>query len=48
MLAKILKKPSRFFVDQLQHRPWGLQVYAVSGLLMFAVIILGLFKERSD
>jgi heme O synthase-like polyprenyltransferase len=38
----------RFFVDQLQNRRWGLQLYALSGLLMFALIILGLFRERSD
>jgi hypothetical protein len=38
----------RYFVDLLNHRPWGLQIYALAGLMMFAVILLGLFMERRD
>lgn len=38
----------RYFVDLLERRPWGLQVYALSGLLVFAVFLLGLFRERRD
>jgi len=38
----------RFFVDLLDTYPWGLQLYALAGLLLFAVILMGLFMERSD
>jgi len=37
-----------YFVDLLNTMPWGLQLYALSGLLMFAMIILGLFLQRSE
>lgn len=38
----------KYFVDLLDHMKWGLQLYALSGLLMFAMIVLGLFVQRSD
>jgi len=38
----------RYFVDLLNTMAWGLQLYALSGLLLFAMILLGLFMERSD
>jgi len=36
----------RYFVEMLESMTWGLQLYALAGLLLFAVIILGLFMER--
>lgn len=38
----------KFFVGLLEDMPWGLQVYAACALLMFAMIILGLFVQRAD
>lgn len=38
----------QYFVGLLQDRPWGLQLYALSGLIVFAMIVLGLFVQRVD
>lgn len=38
----------KFFVGVLNDMPWGLQLYGFSALLMFAMIILGLFVQRAD
>jgi hypothetical protein len=38
----------RYFVDLLNTVRWGLQLYALSGLLLFAMILMGLFLQRSE
>jgi len=38
----------KFFVHVLNDLKWGLQLYALSALLMFGLIVLGLFVQRSD
>jgi len=38
----------KYFVELLNAQKWGLQLYALSGLLLFAMIVLGLFVQRSD
>jgi hypothetical protein len=38
----------KFFVHLLGDVKWGLQLYAFTALMMFALIVLGLFVQRSD
>jgi hypothetical protein len=38
----------KFFVHLLNDVKWGLQIYAAAALLLFAMIVLGLFVQRSD
>ena len=38
----------RFFMYVLNDVAWGPQIYFLSGLLLFALIILGLFVQRTD
>lgn len=38
----------QFFVHLLNDVKWGLQIYALTALLMFGMIVLGLFVQRSD
>jgi hypothetical protein len=38
----------KFFVHLLNDVKWGLQIYALTALLMFGLIVLGLFVQRSD
>jgi len=37
-----------YFLDALGALKWGLQIYILAGFLMIAMIVLGLFVQRSD